>query len=170
MGKMTQKSQSSTRTSTRPRGVHLSKAARLVAQDTFIESYKLNANKTLACMQANIDYNTMRYWEEHDQTFSFRLNQADQAANDMLLAAAWQRAVKGVERHKISMGRPVYVEVKDKSGKKVMVPLIEREYSDTVLLRLMSWRIPGFKEGAAVNVNLTTPKEYINWPEDGVDP
>ena len=48
-------------------------------------------------------------------------------------------------------------------------PLIEYEYSDTILLRLMAWRIPGFKEGAAVTIEIT-PKQYINIPEDGIDP
>ncbi len=161
MPEQSHKSHSSTRTSTRPQGVRMSKRQRKIAQETFLTSYKLNANKTLACMQANIDPNTVRYWEEHDEEFSFRLNQADAAANDMLLGAAWQRAVKGVERIKVSMGKPVYVD-----GKMI----IEREYSDTVLLRLMSWRIPGFRESA--NLNVILPKEYVDFDpsKEGSEP
>ncbi len=161
MPEQSHKSRPSTRTSTRPQGVRMSKRQRKIAQDTFLASYKLNANKTLACMQANIDPNTVRYWEEHDETFSFRLEQADIAANDMLLGAAWQRAVKGVERIKVSMGKPVYVD-----GKMI----IEREYSDTVLLRLMSWRIPGFRESA--NLNVILPKEYVDFDpsKEGSEP
>ncbi len=59
------------------------------------------------------------------------------------------------------MGKPVYVD-----GKMI----IEREYSDTVLLRLMSWRIPGFRESA--NLNVILPKEYVDFDpsKEGSEP
>ncbi len=51
MPEQSHKSHSSTRTSTRPQGVRMSKRQRKIAQETFLTSYKLNANKTLASRQ-----------------------------------------------------------------------------------------------------------------------
>lgn len=141
-------------------GQRLTKEERATAQQKFLDSFKLNANITAACQQAAINRSTFYQWLEHDVGFSVSYRQAELQANDMLLAAAWRRGVSGVERRVISLGRIVYEETPllDKNGKQVVdghgkpvmqstgKPLMEREYSDSVLLRLMSWRIPGFRE------------------------
>lgn len=155
----------STRTSIRRNGQRLTKAERVAAQATFLDTFKLNANITAACMQAGIDRSTVYLWQEHDQEFALQYQQAEQIANDMLLAAAWKRGVQGVEKPVVSMGKQVFVEGK---------PLMERVYSDTVLLRLMSWRIPGFKEAAGTtinNVNVISERNevYANMRDDELD-
>src|SRR5262249_54296167 len=124
------------------------------------DSFKLNLNITIACAQAGVSRETFYQWCEHDQEFSFRYNQAGEMANDVLLAAAWRRAVQGTDKHVVSMGKPVFVE---KNGKQEL--LTEKEYSDAVLLRLMSWRLPGFRETSNFTLKVT-PKEYMNLPED----
>lgn len=125
-------------------GQRLSAQERKQAQAVFLDSFKLNANVTAACQQAGISRETLYKWLEHDQPFSFRYHQAGEMANDVLLAAAWRRGVQGVEEPVVSMGTQVYVDGK---------PLMKRVYSDSVLLRLMSWRIPGFKEASGTTVN-----------------
>lgn len=153
-----------TDTSTRVRrqGQNLTKAERAAAQTRFLETFKLNANITASCQAAGIDRSTFYQWQEHDTEFSLRYQQAESAANDMLLAAAWKRAVQGIEKRVVSMGKVVYGE----DGK----PLMEREYSDTVLLRLMSWRIPGFRENSGTTIKFL-PKAYLDMEkdEDGVE-
>lgn len=119
---------------------------RKAIQQKFLDSFRLNANITLACKQAGIDRSQIYRWQEKDEEFSFQFKQAEADANDMLLAAAWQRAVRGIEKPVVSMGKQVYVEETLPNGKKAQKPLMERMYSDTVLLRLMSWRLPGFRE------------------------
>jgi hypothetical protein len=125
----------------RRRGQRMTAEERDQAKQKFLDSFKLNANLTLASMQAGVDRSQIYRWQEHDDQFAAAFREAELAANDMLLAAAWQRAVKGVEKPVVSMGKQVYVDGK---------PLMERVYSDTVLLRLMSWRIPGFSEKTQV--------------------
>lgn len=121
-------------------------------QQKFLASFRLNANVTLACMQAGIDRSQIYRWQEHDQNFSLEFKQAELAANDMLLAAAWQRGVKGTEKPVVSMGRQVFVKVKE-SGKEVEKPLMERVYSDSLLSLLMRARMPEFREKQTVDVN-----------------
>ncbi len=54
----------------------------------------------------------------------------------------------------------------------IMSPLIEREYSDTVLLRLLAWRIPAFRTNSQGDAdNTILPKEYvISDGPDGFNP
>lgn len=147
-------------------GQRISKAEREKAQKAFLESFKLNANVTVACTQADISRDTFYKWLEHDQQFSIRYNQASEMANDVLLAAAWRRGVQGVEEPVVSMGTQVYVDGK---------PLMKRVYSDTVLLRLMSWRIAGFKEAGPsttinnVNLQMQRNEVYANMRDDELD-
>jgi hypothetical protein len=135
-----------TRTLKRRRGQRLTQEERAIAQKKFLDSFKLNANITVACAQANIDRSQIYRWQELDEDFSFAYKQAELAANDMLLAAAWKRGVQGYEKPVVSMGKQVYVDGK---------PLMERVYSDTVLLRLMSARMPEFRDKQQLDINTT---------------
>ncbi len=60
----------------------------------------------------------------------------------------------------------------DAEGQAIMSPLIEREYSDTVLLRLLAWRIPAFRTNSQGDADTTIlPKEYvISDGPDGFNP
>ena len=160
-------------TSTRGRGHRMSARQRKAAQAAFLASSAFTANITAACSQANIDRSTFYEWTEHDEQFSMRYHQAGEAATDVLLAAAWHRAVRGVERYKLHNGAPVMLKVgEDAEGKAIMSPLIEREYSDTVLLRLLAWRIPAFRTNSQGDAdNTILPKEYvISDGPDGFNP
>jgi hypothetical protein len=156
-------------------GHRMSQAERELAQKQFIESFKLNANITVACSHADISRDTFYQWLEHDQSFSILYNQASEQANDVLLAAAWRRGVQGYEKPVVSMGKQVYVEEELPDGRKIRKPLMERVYSDTVLLRLMSYRIPGFKEATSsttinnMNVQVERNQVYANMREDELD-
>ena len=153
----------------RRRGQRLTAEEKHIAMQKFLDSFRLNANVTLACLQAGIDRSQIYRWQEHDNTFAHEFKQAELAANDMLLAAAWQRGVKGVEKPVVSMGKQVYV--KGKNGK--LEPLMERVYSDSLLALLMKARMPEFREKQSditVNNNLSGVEIYkIRIPENGRD-
>jgi hypothetical protein len=83
------------RTSARSPGNRLTKQQRLETQEKFLKAFSMTANVRAACMTANIDRSTIRQWEEHDETFSFRYNEAKEDANDMIRAEIWTRAMKG---------------------------------------------------------------------------
>lgn len=141
-----------TRNMKRRQGQRLSVEERKEVQRKFLDSFKLNANVTLACMQAGIDRSQIYRWQEHDEMFAQEFKQAELAANDMLLAAAWQRGVKGTEKPVVSMGKQVFVKVKE-NGKEVEKPLMERVYSDSLLSLLMKARMPEFRDKQQVDVN-----------------
>jgi hypothetical protein len=124
----------------------MSTEERKIAQETFLATFANTANVRASCVAAKISRAILYVWLEKDQAFSILYHQSEQDAIDALLAAAWTRAVNGVPKHIVSMGKQVFVDGK---------PLMEREYSDAVLLRLMSWKIPGFREKQQVDVNST---------------
>lgn len=135
-------------------GHHLTKEQRKQAQETFLAAFAVNANVMLSCKRAGVSRNTIYEWGEHDTEFSLRFKQAELDANDVIRAAMYQRAVQGVEKPALSMGRVVYAA----DGK----PLMLREYSDSLLSLLAKARMPEFRDrGPSVNVLL--PKEYVGF-------
>lgn len=168
------------RTHKRRQGQRLTKQERAIAQETFLKSFSLTANIRAACVKANIDRATVYAWQEHDLPFSILFKQAELDANDMIRAELFRRAVQGVEKPVVSVGRMVYEETPmldskgkpmlDSKGKPIMLrgkPLMVREYSDNLLSLLAKARMPEFRD-KSVTVNVALPKEYINLPEDGV--
>jgi len=123
----------------------MSKDEREATQEKFLRTLSMTANIRVACMAAGIDRSLVYYWQEHDSEFSPKFQRANAEANDLLLAAAWERGVKGVEKPVVSMGRQVFVKEKV-NGKEVEKPLMERVYSDNLLSLLMRARMPEFRE------------------------
>lgn len=129
----------------RRQGQRLNKQERDAIQEKFLEVLSRTANIRAACLATGIDRSTVYYWQEHHPDFSIRFHQANTEANDLLLAAAWERGVRGVEKPVVSMGRQVFVKEKV-NGKEVEKPLMERVYSDSLLSLLMKARMPEFRE------------------------
>ncbi|SRR6266567_2967011 len=139
-------------------GQHLTEAEREVAQEKFLQVLSKTANIRAACKAIGVDRGTVWYWQEHDAEFSMRFNIANQEANDLLLAAAWERGVKGTEKPVVSMGKQVFVEkkVRDRIEKK---PLMERVYSDNLLALLMKARMPEFRDKQQVDLRTNDAKD-----------
>lgn len=133
----------------RRQGQRLTAEQRKVAQERFLEAFGNTANVRAACLKAGIDRSTVYRWQEVDETFGFRFKQAEAAANDLIRAALWRRGVDGVDRYVISQGKLVYV----KNEKGEMVPLKEKEYSDSLLALLAKARMPEFRDKSSVDVN-----------------
>jgi hypothetical protein len=129
-------------------GQRLSKAERATAQEKFLKAFSMTANVRAACLSAGISRTTVYEWHEHDQDFSILFKQAELDANDLVRGELFRRAVQGVEKPVVSIGKLVY----DKDGK----PLMVREYSDNLLSLLAKARMPEFREKQQVDLNTTS--------------
>lgn len=159
-------------------GQHLCDDEREAIQEKFLQILSRTANIRAACKAAGISRPMVYYWQEHDAEFSMRFNIANQEANDLLLAAAWERSVKGTEKPVVSMGKQVFVTKKVK-GKEVEKPLMERVYSDNLLALLMKARMPEFRDKQQVDLHTNNTKDMqalqeaiaqalLPYPEAGV--
>jgi hypothetical protein len=125
-------------------GQRLNAQQKKAIQETFLESFAQNANVTVACRKAGIDRSTVYRWKEHDETFSFRYNQAEVEANDVIRAAIFKRAIIGVEKPLHFQGRVVTDEHNQ--------PMTVTEYSDTLLIFLAKARMPEFREKQQIDI------------------
>jgi hypothetical protein len=124
----------------------MTEVQRQVVQDTFLDSFRVLGNISVACRAAGISRQSIYGWLEHDSAFSVRYHHAEQEAVDTLEAEAFRRAVRGVEKTVMSMGRVVMV-----NGK----PLTERAYSDTLLLALLKAHHPLYRPETNRRIELT---------------
>jgi hypothetical protein len=97
-------------------------------------------------MSAGIERRLVYYWQEHDETFALKFQVAEQEANDVIRAELFKRAVQGIEKPVVSMGKVVY-----QDGK----PLMERVYSDNLLSLLAKARMPEFRDKQSVDLHAT---------------
>lgn len=144
------------RTSTRRPGQRLTAKETKEKQETFLKTFANTGNVRAACMQADIDRSTVHRWNEVDEHFSMQYNIAKEDVNDMIRAEIMRRAVHGEERYVTSMGKVVYHNEK---------PLTIKEKSDVLLMFHAKSRMPEYRDKSAT-VNIITPKEYINVPDD----
>jgi hypothetical protein len=108
------------------------------AKEVFLQAFAMTANVRAACIRAGIDRSQVYRWQEHDETFSMQFKQASEDANDVIRAELFRRAVQGIEKPVVSLGRVVYG--KDEK------PLMERVYSDSLLSLLAKARMPEFRD------------------------
>ena len=131
--------------------IPLTSEQRKVAQALFLEAYRESANVKYSCQVAHINRVTFYRWKANDKAFAALLAEAEPDACDTLEYAAYERAVKGIESYVVSQGKLVY----DPDGK----PLVERKYSDTLLITLLKARIPEKyrdKQQIDLNAQITT--------------
>lgn len=105
---------------------------RAAVQDLFLDAFGKTGNVRLSCMKAGIHRSTIYEWQEHDETFALRFKQAEREVEDVLEGEALRRAVHGVQKPLVSMGRVVT----DASGS----PITITEYSDTLLVKMLAAR------------------------------
>lgn len=104
-----------------------------------------SGNVRLACEAVAIDRRTAYRLREDDASFAADWEHAQDEAADLLEQEARRRAYQGVQRVKFHKGYPIMVPalddqglpIKDDDGKPIMVPYIEHEYSDTLMIFLM---------------------------------
>jgi len=136
------------------------------------------ANVRLACAAAEIDRSTAYRLRESDEIFAAAWEEAIGEAADLLEAEARRRAIEGLRRVKFDRGRPIMVPVvgddglvvKDVDGNPKLVPYVEHEYSDTLLIFLLKAALPGkYRETTRnINVNLT-PEQAAEMSDEELD-
>jgi len=124
-------------------GQKLTPQERKDAQARFLLSFARVGVVKTACGEAGIHRDTLYQWLEHDEPFSVRYHQAEKDAGDVLYAEAFRRAVEGTQKAVVSMGRVVSVDG---------APLVEREYSDMLLINLLRARDPRFRQKSQVEL------------------
>ena len=112
-------------------GQHMTPAQRRIVQAAFLAAFQETANLTSASEAAGIDRTLVRYWQEHDETFSFQYHAAEEVANDRLRAEIVRRAVEGWEEPVYQLGRYAGT---------------IRKYSDTLLIFQAKARMPEYRD------------------------
>src|SRR5262245_35840822 len=106
----------------------------------FIDTLRETANVRMSCKQAGIPRSSAYYKREKDSKFAAEWDEAIEDAVDSLELAATARAVNGLERR-----RPIWMKVKDAEGNEIVQKVdevVEREYSDTLLIFLLKAHRP----------------------------
>ena len=124
-------------------------------QARFLAKYRRSGNIKFSCSYAGISRQTFYDWQKNDDAFKAQLADAEPDVNDTLDEAAYERGVEGVPSYVVSNGHMVYEEIPmldqggkpklDKYDKQIFLrgkPLVERKYSDTLLVTLLKARMP----------------------------
>ncbi len=127
----------------RRRTAKLELIRRRTAQAVFLAEFAKHGNLTAAARVADTHRDTIYHWQEHDDNFSVRFHQAEAEAADAIRAELHRRAVEGVERPMVSAGRVVMLKGQ---------PVMERVYSDSLMLALARARCPEFREQTHVDI------------------
>jgi hypothetical protein len=100
----------------------------------FLEAFAEMGNISRACSVAGVHRQRVYEWQEHDEEFAREFRLAELHSTERLEAEAYRRAHDGVLKEK-----PIY---QMSTGVKLDT-IIEREYSDTLLIFLLKARNPG---------------------------
>ena len=133
-------------------------------QARFLARYRKSGNVKFSCSYAGISRQTFYNWRDTDDTFKAQLADAEPDVDDTLNYAAYERGVEGVPSYVVSNGHMVYEEIPvmnpdgtpklNKQGGQVYLrgkPLVERKYSDTLLVTLLKARMPEkYRERSAI--------------------
>jgi len=133
----------------------LTSTERVVAQTQFLRAFRATGNVAAACRDVGLARKTVYSWRKDEPDFAAAWAEAEEDAVDVLRAAAVRRGVHGWDVPVVSMGKMVL----DQTGK----PLMERKYSDPLLLALLKARAPEHRDqrhleltganGAAIDIN-----------------
>lgn len=131
----------------------------LRARELFLEALAGGASITRSCEAAAIGRTTAYEWRAADEAFAKLWDDALEAGIDLLEDEARRRAVDGVERPVVAMGKIA----RNDDGTVLKI----REYSDTLLaLMLKAKRPKQYRERLDVNANHTGAVALVVAPDD----
>lgn len=118
----------------------------LRAREVFVTSLAGGASITRSCEAAGVARSTAYEWRAADEAFAALWDEALDAGNDLLEDEARRRAVQGVEKPVVAMGKVA----RNDDGSVLMI----REYSDTLLALMLKAKKPKeYRERIDVNAN-----------------
>jgi len=117
------------------------------ARETFIVNLAAGASITKACEIAAIGRTTAYEWRAADEAFAALWDEALEAGIDRLEDEARRRAVEGVEKPVVAMGKIA----RNDDGTVLMI----REYSDTLLALMLKAKKPKeYRDRLDLNANV----------------
>lgn len=115
----------------------------------FLAALRETANVRSACERAKVDRRHAYRYRAADHDFATAWYHALDEAADLLEEEARRRAYEGVHRLKFDRGRMIEIPMLDatgqplmRDGQPIMVPYVEHEYSDTLLIFLLKGARP----------------------------
>lgn len=114
----------------------------------FLASFSQTGNVLLSCQAAKVSRPAVYDRRNTDAAFASAWDAAKEEAADLMVREARRRATEGVARLKFHQGQLITIPlVRDgqpvlKDGQPVMVPYVEHEYSDTLLIFLLKGARP----------------------------
>lgn len=125
-----------------------------------------------ACDEIGVPYRTFKDWLREDPEFSDRLKLARGESTDDLIVEARTRATHGTPKLKFHAGKQVMVpdptgatEVVEGVTQSRMVPYVEYEKSDMLLMFILRRDDPSFRDRAAVDIPVI-PEHFIEIMND----
>lgn len=112
---------------------------------SFLAALSETGNVRLACKSARIGRTVAYELRADDDLFAYDWSMALEEAADLLEQEARRRAHEGLRRVKFDRGKPIMVPVigadglivRDADGNSELVPYVEHEYSDTLMIFLL---------------------------------
>jgi AcrR family transcriptional regulator len=118
------------------------------ARELFVEALAGGASVTRSCEAAGVGRTTAYQWRKDDEAFAALWDDALEAGTDLLEDEARRRAVEGVERPVVAMGKIA----RNDDGTVLKI----REYSDTLLALMLKAKKPKeYRDRLDVNANHT---------------
>jgi hypothetical protein len=129
------------------------------AREAFLTALAGGASITRSCEAANIGRSTAYEWKMADPAFAAAWDDALEAGIDLLEEEARRRAVHGVERPVVAMGKIA----RNDDGSVLTI----REYSDTLLALMLKAKKPQeYRERLDVNAKLSGGISLTVSPDD----
>jgi len=122
----------------------------------FIVQLGQHGNVTRALAAAKLDRGYAYDKRNTDLEFAAAWDDAKKMGLDVLKDEAWRRAYEGLERQKFYQGVPIKVR---RGGR--IVPYVEREYSDSLLMFLIKQHDPSYREHFDVNLGNAAGRPFL---------
>jgi hypothetical protein len=127
----------------------------------FLAAYRLTASVTRAAKAARVDRHAHYRHLERSASYKLAFAAAGVEAGQTLEDEAVRRAVEGVVRPVMYHGKPVLIPVNPKQLRGKKKPLLEHEYSDTLLLALLRAKKPAeYRERVEHSVDPDTSRRF----------
>jgi hypothetical protein len=120
---------------------------RAVAQDAFLDSFKVTANVSRSAKMAGVHRGTVYDWRHTDPAFATRYAEAEEDARDVLRAVILDRAVTGWDEPVVSVGQVIRRDNGD--------PWLVRRYDSRLLAALAAVRLPEWRAATRQQVEIT---------------
>ena len=138
-----------------PRGVKISQKTRQRACASFLAELRKHGLVNRAVLATSVSRNVLYQWRRDDPVFAQAWGEAIEEANEALEAEIFKRGVEGVDED-------VFGRVgKDQDGKIGTI----RRYSDQLLLRLASARMPDRWRQHVTTTNREEPLPPVDWSQ-----